>query len=68
MSLQQVSCCSDLVSVLLTFFHTRKKVEFQTAINTGSSNAMSDALNKNCVLFSHDSHLKSDNIFALIIL
>ena len=42
--------------------------QFQTVLNAGCSNATSVTLNENIVLFGHDIHFKSDNIFDLIIL
>ena len=39
--------------------------QFQTALNTESSNATTVTLNENFVLFGHDSHFKSDNTFDL---
>ena len=42
--------------------------QFQTALNTESSNATTVTLNENFVLFGHDSQIKSDSIFDLIIL
>ena len=42
--------------------------QFQIVLNAGRSNATSVTLNENIVLFGHDIHFKSDNIFDLIIL
>ena len=42
--------------------------QFQTTLNTGSSNARTVKLNENFVLFGHDSKIKSDSTFDLIIL
>ena len=42
--------------------------QFQTTLNTGSSNARTVTLNENFVLFGHDSQIKSDSTFDLIIL
>ena len=42
--------------------------QFQTTLNIGSSNARTVTLNENFVLFGHDSQIKSDSTFDLIIL
>ena len=42
--------------------------QFQTTLNTGSSNARTVTLNENFVLFGHDSQIKSDSTSDLIIL
>ena len=42
--------------------------QFQTTLNTGSSNARTVTLHENFVLFGHDSQMKSDSTFDLIIL
>ena len=42
--------------------------QFQTTLNTGSSNARTVTLNENFVLFGYDSQIKSDSTFDLIIL
>ena len=42
--------------------------QFQTTLNTGSSNVRTVTLNENFVLFGHDSQIKSDSTFDLIIL
>ena len=42
--------------------------QFQTTLNTESSNARTVTLNENFVLFGHDSQIKSDSTFDLIIL
>ena len=42
--------------------------QFQIVLNAGYSNATSVTLNENIVLFGHDIHFKSDNIFDLNIL
>ena len=41
---------------------------FLGTLNTGSSNARTVTLNENFVLFGHDSQIKSDSTFDLIIL
>ena len=41
---------------------------FQTVLNAGCSNATSGTLNENIVLFGHDIHFKSDNIFNFLLL
>ena len=41
---------------------------FETTLNTGSSNARTVTLNENFALFGHDSQIKSDSTFDLIIL
>ena len=42
--------------------------QLQTTLNTRSSNARTVTLNENLLLFGHDSQLKSDSTFDLIIL